>query len=109
MAGLEPATIRLTVEGSAIELLSIMVGRVGIEPTVFTLWVPDLQSGAFASYAYLPINIKIAEGGTRTHGVSMCWFTKPVPSPLGNLSILLLSRFELLLHPFHGCVLTPRR
>ena len=99
MAGLEPATIRLTVEGSAIELHGIVVGRVGIEPTVFTLWVPDLQSGAFASYAYLPINIKIAEGGTRTHGVSTCWFTKPVPSPLGNLSILLLEGAAPSSHP----------
>lgn len=33
----------------------IMVGRVGIEPTVFTLWVRDLQSRAFANYAYLPM------------------------------------------------------
>ena len=35
--------------------LPIMVGRVGFEPTVFTTRVTDLQSAAFANYAYRPI------------------------------------------------------
>ena len=61
--GLEPVTYRLSSDCSAIELRGYMVGRVGIEPTVFTLWVRDLQSRAFANYAYLPMYIIILEGG----------------------------------------------
>ena len=32
-----------------------MVGKAGIEPAMFTARVADLQSAAFASYAYLPL------------------------------------------------------
>ena len=35
--------------------LPLMVGRVGFEPTMFTARVTDLQSAAFANYAYRPI------------------------------------------------------
>ena len=38
--------------------LKNLVGRTGIEPVLFTLWVSDLQSDAFANYAYPPV-IKI--------------------------------------------------